>query len=103
MHALRRPVATSLLVGALLILPFTSYADEDLAAKRGLCQTEARERIKPPHAGSVDLFQITMESRQAYVRECMARAPSPPVSTGLVNEPKKPVPSPSGHVAPRRR
>ena len=103
MHALRRPVATSLLFGALLILPFSSSADEDLAAKRGLCQTEARQRIKPPHAGSVDLFQITMESRQTYVRECMARAPAPSVSTGSVNEPKKLVPSPSGHVAPRRR
>lgn len=47
MHALRSPLATSLLFGALLILPFSSSADEDLAAKRALCQTEARQRIKP--------------------------------------------------------
>ena len=103
MHALRRPVATSLLFGTLLILPFSSYADEDLAAKRALCQAEARQRIKPPHAGPVDLFQITMESRQVYVRECMARAPAPSVSTGSVNEPKKLAPSPSGRAAPRRQ
>ncbi len=79
-------LALGLLTAGLLLLPSELRADEDLAAKRASCQNEARERIKPPRADSVELFQITVESRQAYVRECMARAPVDPVSTGALRQ-----------------
>ena len=78
--------AFGLLTAGLLMVPSELRADEDLAAKRASCQNEARERIKPPRADSVELFQITVESRQAYIRECMARAPVDPVSTGALRQ-----------------
>ncbi len=66
-----RPIAASWLLAAiLLVMPAGLRADEDLTAKRELCQTEARQRIKPPLAGSIELFRITVESRQVYVSAC---------------------------------
>ena len=86
MHPKYASFTFGLLTAGLLMVPSELRADEDLSAKRASCQMEARERIKPPRAGSVELFQITVESRQAYVRECMARAPVDPVSTGALRE-----------------
>src|SRR3712207_4177548 len=72
----RHTSALSLLAATLMISSGAAVADEDLVAKRELCQSEARQRFKPPQAGSFDLLKITIESRQAYVRDCMARDPS---------------------------
>jgi hypothetical protein len=85
------------------MVPSELRADEDLAAKRASCQNEARERIKPPRAGSIELFQITVESRQAYIRECMARAPADPVSTGALRELIKATTGTSNAPFPRQR
>jgi hypothetical protein len=76
----------ALLAAGLLIASSELRAGEDLTAKRSVCQAEARQRIKPPHNSSVELLQISIGSRQAYVRECMTRAPIDPVSTGALQE-----------------
>ena len=86
-----------------MLLPSELRADEDLAAKRAGCQMEARELIKPPRAGSIELFQITLESRQAYIRECMARAPVDPVSTGALRQLIKATTGTSKAAPPRQR
>ena len=76
------------LVGGLLVLASQALADGDLPANRELCQTEARQRIKPRRSG-VDLLTISYESRQAYVRQCMARLLGDPISTGSLKGPSK--------------
>ena len=86
MHARHTSAAPWLLAATLLVLTTGLHADEDLAAKRELCQREARQRIKPPGPVSVELFKITLESRQVYVQECMARAPMDPVSRASLRE-----------------
>ena len=96
-------LALGLLTAGLLMVPSELRADEDLAAKRASCQNEARERIKPPRAGSIELFQITVESRQAYIRACMARAPVDPVSTGALRQLIKATTGTSKAAPPRQR
>jgi len=96
-------IAFGLFTTGLLMAPSELRADEDLAAKRANCHIEARERIKPPRAGSIELFQITVESRQAYVRECMARAPLDPVSTGALPDLIKASTGPSKTAPSRQR
>ncbi len=86
-----------------LVLPMQSHADDDLVAKRSACQAEARQRIKPPRAASIDLYQITLESRQAYVRECMARAPTNPFATGSLKEPTRRADGLPQRSVPRQR
>jgi hypothetical protein len=103
MHPKYASFTFGLLTIGLLLLPSELWADEDLAAKRASCQNEARERIKPPRAGSIELFQITVESRQAYIRECMARAPADPVSTGALRELIKATTGTSNAPFPRQR
>ena len=103
MHPTYASLTFGLLTAGLLLLPSELRADEDLAAKRASCQNEARERIKPPRAGSVELFQITVESRQAYIRECMARAPVDPVSTGALRQLIKATTGTSKAALPRQR
>ncbi len=92
-----------LLAATLLVLSKGLCADEDLAAKRKLCQTEARQRIKPPGSISVELFKIAVESRQVYIRECMARAPIDRVSTASLRELIEVTSSASGSALPRQR
>ena len=65
MHPTYASLIFALLTAGLLLLPSELRADEDLAAKRASCQNEARERIKPPRAGSIELFQITVETKPA--------------------------------------
>jgi len=86
-----------------LVLPMQSHADDDLASRRSACQAEARQRIKPPRAGSVELFQITLEGRQAYIRECMARAPTNPFATGSLKNPAKQADALPQRGAPRQQ
>lgn len=80
-----------------------SHADDDLVAKRFACQAEARQRFTRLRPSSIELFQITLESRQAYVRECMARALSSPAATGSLKEPTKQADSSPQRSAPRQR
>ncbi len=103
MHACRTSAAPCLLTTALLVLSTGLRADEDLAAKRELCQTEARQRIKPPRPNSVELFKIAVESRQVYVRECTARALIDPVSTASLRELIKATTGGSGSTVLRQR
>jgi hypothetical protein len=86
MHLGFLSLVIALVTAGLLMLPSELWADEDLSTKRASCQMEARERIRPLRAGSIELVQITIDSRQAYVRECMGRAPADPVSTGALRE-----------------
>ena len=103
MHPKYASFTFGLLTAGLLLLPSELWADEDLAAKRASCQMEARERIKPPRASSIELFQITVESRQAYIRACMARAPVDPVSTGALRQLIKATTGTSKAALPRQR
>lgn len=79
-------VAPWLLAAGLLLLPFAVVADETLSAKRELCQAEARQQIKPRRSNDPSLYSITLDARQAYIRECMARARAEPVTTGAVEK-----------------
>lgn len=84
-----------LLSASLLLVPSSLVADEDLPAKRELCQTEARERIKARRGNGPDLYEITTRARQSYIRECMARAPEDWLTTGSVGtKPVPPLPPP---------
>jgi hypothetical protein len=96
-------IALGLFTAGLLTAPSALRADEELAAKRASCQMAARERIKPPRAGSIELFQITIERRQAFVRECMARAPLDPVGTGALPDLIKASTGPSKTAPSRQR
>ena len=75
-----------LLPAGLLLLPFAASADETLSGKRELCQTEARQQIKPRRSHDPSLYSIALDARQAYIRECMARARAEPVTTGAVEK-----------------
>ena len=78
-----------LLVG-LLLIPIAATASEDRVGKREVCTLEARQRFKPRQARSVDLFQITIERRQAYIQACMAGPSVDWVTTGSVGAEKAP-------------
>ena len=103
MHLGFLSLVIALVTAGLLMLHSELWADEDLSTKRASCQNEARGRIKPPRAGSIKLFQITVESRQAYIRACMARAPIDPVSTGALRQLIKATTGTSKAALPRQR
>jgi hypothetical protein len=58
----------------ILILPFSTRADENLVAKREACRLEARTRIVPKTKIAVDDYRRIVERRNAHVSACMARA-----------------------------
>ena len=84
MHPRHLSAAAWLISASLLLVPCVASADEDLSAKRGACQTSARQQIKARRATDPGLYEITMQARQNYVRECMARPPEDWVTTGTV-------------------
>jgi hypothetical protein len=63
------------LLGGLFLMTLAASASEDRAGKREVCTFEARQRFKPRQARSVDLLQITIKRRQAYIQACMAGPP----------------------------
>jgi hypothetical protein len=65
---------------AVPLVPVASMAEENLPAKRQLCQSEARERIKPRGRADGSLYPALIRKRHGYVQECMARAPGEPKS-----------------------
>jgi hypothetical protein len=48
-----------------------ALADEDLVAKREMCQAEAGQRIKPRGAVSPEVARKLIGRRMEFVRECM--------------------------------
>jgi hypothetical protein len=63
------------LLGGLFLMTLAASASEDRAGKREVCTFEARQRFKPRQVRSVDLLQITIKRRQAYIQACMAGPP----------------------------
>jgi hypothetical protein len=63
----------------LLVLPFSSKADENLVAKRESCRQDARMRIFPKGKIGADEYQRIVGLRNAHVTQCMMGAlkPSP--------------------------
>lgn len=90
-----------------LVVPLmaaAAKAEENLPAKRLMCQGEARERIKPRGRPNGSLYEAVVRRRHEYVQDCMARAPSEPKSkaTGSVT-PKAPAQQAGAKVHKARR
>lgn len=87
---------------AAAFVPALVNAEENLPAKRSMCQTEARERIRPRGRADGSLYQAVVRKRHEYVQECMTRAPIEPKSPSATGSIRSKAPAQSGGATERR-
>ena len=78
---------------AALVLSLAATSDagaDDLSAQRLVCQQEARQHIKGPRRADLEIYRLSVERRQTYVRDCMETGPRDVEETGSLAVPLPP-------------